>query len=323
MNTHVLIGVGIFFATILAIEGFYYLLRSRRKPEQRRIRRHLSKMSSAHHGSVDVDIARRKVFSNIPWLHEFLRGISPVRRLDHLLEGAGSRHPPGYYLLLGGLFAALVFMAGSLLTLSQKVIVPAAFMAALSPLYFLRLMKKRRTAKFQRQLPEALELVARALKAGHAFTSGMKMAADEFDDPIGTEFSKTIDEINFGVGIQDALRNLARRIDCPDLDFFVVSVIIQRETGGNLAEIIERIGHLIRERFKLFGLIKTLSAEGRISAIILVLVPFVISFYFYVVQPSYIELLLTDPLGRVMSTVAVLSMITGVFIMRRMIRFKV
>ncbi|MBW1745720.1 MAG: type II secretion system F family protein [Deltaproteobacteria bacterium] len=117
--------------------------------------------------------------------------------------------------------------------------------------------------KFQRQLPEGLELIARSLKAGHAFPSSMKMAADEFDDPLGPEFEETINEINFGVNVPDALKNLAERVNCDDLKFFVISVILQRETGGNLAEIIEGLAYIIRERFKLYGKIRTLAAEGK------------------------------------------------------------
>ena len=131
--------------------------------------------------------------------------------------------------------------------------------------------------KFERQLPEALELVSRSLKAGHAFTGGLKMVAEEFGDPVGVEFGRTLDEINFGVGVPEALTNLTQRIECEDLKFFAVSVIIQRETGGNLAEILESLGRLIRERFKFQGRVRVLSGEGRISAIVLVAIPFFIA----------------------------------------------
>src|SRR5208283_1574049 len=125
--------------------------------------------------------------------------------------------------------------------------------------------KKQRMKKFETQLPEALELVARTLRAGQAFSGGLGIVSEEFDDPIGTEFERTLDEINFGVSVGEALKNLTLRVDCPDLRFFVVSVSIQRESGGNLSEIIENIAHIVRERFKLMGKIRVLAAEGKMS----------------------------------------------------------
>ena len=132
------------------------------------------------------------------------------------------------------------------------------------PFLALRSKKKKRLAQFEKQLPEGLGLIARSLRAGHAFTSGMNLVAQEFKDPLGPEFEETLDEINFGVSVPEALKNMARRVDCPDLRFFVVSVILQRETGGNLAEIIEGLASLIRARFKFRGRVRVLSAEGRL-----------------------------------------------------------
>ena len=177
--------------------------------------------------------------------------------------------------------------------------------------------------KFQEQLPEAMELVARALKAGQAFSGGLKMVADESGDPIGTEFSKILDELNFGVGVPDALKNLAKRIDCPDLKFFVISVLIQRESGGNLAEILENISYLTRERFKLHGRVRTLAAEGKISAYVLIAIPFFLATFMYFVQPNYITLLITDPIGRIMLGSAIVMMVIGIFVMRKMILFRI
>ncbi len=153
-------------------------------------------------------------------------------------------------------------------------------------------------AKFERQLPEGLDLIARSLRAGHAFTLGMRMAADEYDDPLGPELKLALDEINFGISVEEALKDLAERIDCPDLRYFIVSVILQRETGGNLAEILENISSLIRERFKFRGKVKALSAEGKLSAIILLALPFFVFLALRFTSPEYIETLFTDPIGK-------------------------
>jgi tight adherence protein B len=191
------------------------------------------------------------------------------------------------------------------------------------PFLYIYFKKKRRMEKFQRQLPDALDLVARALKAGHAFTGGLRMVAEELGDPIGTEFEKTLNEINFGVGIAEALKNIPNRVDCPDLKFFITSVIIQRETGGNLAEILTKITYLIRERFKLQNRVQVLAAEGKLSAIILIAIPFVIALALSVLNPGYIKTLFIDPIGKILVAFALIMMIIGIFVMKRMIQIKV
>ena len=143
-----------------------------------------------------------------------------------------------------------------------------------------------RTEKFKKQMPDGLDLVARALKAGHAFSGGISMAAEEFDDPLGPEFAEMLDEINFGVSVPEALKNLTNRIECEELKYFVMGVILQRETGGNLAELIETLANLIREKFKFEGKVRTLSAEGKLSAIILSALPFLVGGFFLDQQPE-------------------------------------
>ena len=177
--------------------------------------------------------------------------------------------------------------------------------------------------KFERQLPDALDLVARSLRAGHAFSGGLQMVADEFDDPLGTEFQRTVAQINLGVSIEQALKNLADRVDCPDLKFFAVSVIIQRESGGNLAEILESISSLIRERFRLRGKIRTLTAEGKLSAGILVGIPFFVAFALSFMNPDYVRVLSTDPTGKILVAVALIMMGIGIAWMKKMITLKV
>ena len=175
----------------------------------------------------------------------------------------------------------------------------------------------------QKQLPEALDLISRALKAGHAFVGGIKLVAEEFDDPLGPEFGEMLEEINYGVSTQVALKNLARRVDCNEIKYFVVGVILQRETGGNLAELMDTLALLIRERFKFDGKVRTLSAEGKLSAVVLVCLPFAIIAYLKLSQPEYMNLLFTDPVGRVMAVVAGIMMIIGIFVMKKMVKIEV
>ena len=147
--------------------------------------------------------------------------------------------------------------------------------------------------------------------------------AQEFDDPIGPEFAKTLDEINFGMGVPEALQGLMQRIDCPDLKFFVVSVILQRETGGNLAEILENIGRLMRERFKLLGKVRTLSAEGKFSAGVLISLPILFGVYQLFVSPELVKFFFQDPTGNKLVAWMIVSMVLGVYFMRRIINIKV
>jgi tight adherence protein B len=198
-----------------------------------------------------------------------------------------------------------------------------AALLAFLPLLQLLLLKQKRIEKFRNQFPEALDLIARALKAGHSLNSGMKLAADEFDDPLGPEFEETLGEINFGVSVANALKNLTKRIECPELKYFVVAIILQRETGGNLAELIESLADLIREKFKFQGKVRTLSAEGKLSAIILVAIPFFIAAYLHLSNPKYLSLLFTEPIGRVMVVVASIMMVIGMLVMKKMVTIKV
>jgi len=240
-----------------------------------------------------------------------------------LIKQANSNYSAGFY-LLSSLFVGLTgFLAIFFFTRNPWFGLFVAVFAALCPFIKLRIKKSRRINRFQKQLPDALDLIARALKAGHAFTSGLKLAADELKDPLGSEFAETIDEINFGVSVSDALKNLTKRVDCPDLRFFAVSVILQRETGGNLAEIMESLASLIRKRFKFEGKVKVLSAEGRFSAAVLLVLPIVIAVLLQLLNPEYIEILFQEPAGRITMAVALVSMAFGFVVIRRMIKINV
>ncbi len=236
---------------------------------------------------------------------------------------ANTRHTSGFFILLTLVLLLFGHLVINVLTRQFTLSIVVSSILGTMPFFYLVRKKKKRMDKLLRQLPDTLDLIGRALRAGHSFTTGMKLAADEFDDPIGPEFRETLDEINFGVSVTDAMKNLANRLDCPDLKYFVVSVIIQRETGGNLSEIMDSLSYLIRERFKLKGKIRVLSAEGRLSALILVLLPLVLVLALRLIAPEYIETLLIEPVGRVMAVVAACLMILGVFSMKRIINIRV
>jgi tight adherence protein B len=219
--------------------------------------------------------------------------------------------------------ALLGFLIGTLVIKNQLAALGLIVMGGSFPFLYLTFLRRKRIEKFKRQLPEALDLMSRALKAGHAFTNGMRLAADEFDDPLGPEFAEALDEINFGISVPDALRNMTKRIACSEIKYFVVGVILQRETGGNLAELMGILSYLIREKFKFEGKVRTLSAEGRLSAIILIALPFFIAGWLQFSNPKYLATLFMDPIGKVMMIAAALMMIIGIFVMKQMVKIEV
>ena len=313
----------IFAVSIFVTEMLFYTYRTIRNPDRRKIRKRLKTFSSGKNKDGLPDILQKKLLSDVPFLNKILLRIPGSQRLDRLLQQANAQYRLGVFILLAMLLALTGFVAGLLIIGNYALSIIIALPLAGIPFFYLCLKKKKRMQKFQRQLPDGLELIARSLKAGHSFPSGMKLAADEFDDPLGPEFDETLNEINFGVSVPDALKNLADRIDCPDLKYFVISVILQRETGGNLAEIIESLAYIIRERFKLYGKVKILAAEGKLSAIILVAIPFLVLIVLRFINPDYINTLFSEPAGRIMAGMALFMMALGILVMKKMVNIKV
>lgn len=319
-----LLAIAIFILILLLLEGGYLLYRNIRNTEKKEVRKRLNALSmiSQYEGE-NIDLVRKKMLSELPWFNRLLLRFHLMDKTHHFLEQSAVQKPLGFFVLLSLLLAIVGFLIGSSILFDYLLSIPLAVCLGIMPFFYIYSKKRRRMRKFERQFPDAMDLIARALRAGHAFSSGLKMVAEEFDDPIGTEFGRTLNEINFGVGVAEALQKLANRVDCPDIGFFVISVILQRETGGNLAEILENIARLIRERFKLHGHVRTLSAEGRLSAIVLVVLPFLVAFYIYLVNPEYIKLLIEDPMGKIMALFALIMMIAGIFAIKRLIAIKV
>ena len=191
------------------------------------------------------------------------------------------------------------------------------------PFFWLIFKRKRRLNKFAAQLPEALELVARALRAGHSLAAGFHLVAQEMSDPIGEEFGRVFEEQNLGIPFEEALENLTERVPNLDLKFFVTAVVLQRQTGGDLAEILDKIGHLIRERFKIWGQVQALTGEGRLSGIVLLALPPLLFITVYRMNPDYIQLLFTDELGKKMLIAGIVSQLVGALVIRKIINIRV
>ena len=195
--------------------------------------------------------------------------------------------------------------------------------ASLLPLMWLLFRRKSRFKQFAKQLPDALELIARALRSGHSLASGLHVVVEEMPDPIAMEFGIAYEEQNLNIPLDQALKNMLRRMPNMDLKFFVTAVAIQRQAGGDMAEILDKIGYIIRERFKIMGQVQALTGEGRISGIVLMALPVALFFAVYHLNPDYVMLLFTEELGRKMIAVAVFLQILGAVSIKKIINIKI
>jgi tight adherence protein B len=199
------------------------------------------------------------------------------------------------------------------------VTIPVGLAAGWLPIAFVRVKARRRVAKFEEQFPEAIQLIARALRAGHAMTTGLALVAEELPDPVGSEFRLVYDRQNFGMSMPDALRHLAARVPLLDARFFVTAVLTQRESGGNLAEILDNLGDVIRQRFRVKRQIRVVTAHARLTGWVLVIMPVGIAFATVVVAPDHILTLVRDPLGIQMAMAAFGLWVLGYLIIRKLV----
>ena len=242
--------------------------------------------------------------------------------LPRVIEQADANVKPS--VLFGtGLIAAFVGGLASAWLVNIYVAPVAALGCLSAPFLWLFWKRAARLKAFTAQLPDGMELVARALRAGHSLAAGMHVVAEEMPEPIAKEFGRVYEEQNLGIPLEEALKNMCERIPSLDLKFFVTSVAIQRQTGGDLAEILDRIGYVIRERFKILGQVKALTAEGRLSGIVLIALPIGLFFLMLWMKPDYIELLWKDPMGVKMSVGAIVLMFIGSYSIKKIVDIKV
>lgn len=312
-----------FLSIVLLVMGLYYLYDSSVYGDPTVAARRMRVDMDSGLRAAAVDIVRRDAMREDAWYTSLLARLAPVERVQKLLKQANSPMPVSVFMMLSGVlgFLSLSVALGARMG-SMSVVGVTAFGASLPYLYHRR-ARKVRLQKIEEQLPEALDLIGRTLLAGHAFIMGLKLAAEQVDDPIRSEFNRCFEEISFGISVADSMKEFAERVDSVDVRFFVTSVIIQLETGGNLAEIVQNIATLIRARFQLYGKIQVLSSEGRYSAMIMFALPIVVGAALFAINPEYMGLLFFTPGGQSALTGASVSMVLGVIVTRRMIQIKV
>ncbi|HVV99533.1 MAG TPA: type II secretion system F family protein [Planctomycetaceae bacterium] len=251
------------------------------------------------------------------------KALSRLGNLQALFDQSDSPIKPDVFFMISAVLGAVAVMAGWLAR-SPLALFPVLFvMGAVLPLVWLIFRRNSRFKKFAKQLPDALELVGRALRSGHSLASGLHVVVQEMPDPISTEFSMVYEEQNLGIPIEQALKNMLKRMPNLDLKFFVTAVAIQRQAGGDLAEILDKIGYIIRERFKILGQVQALTGEGRISGVVLMALPIALFFVVLHMNPGYVMLLFTDPLGRKMIIGAAVLQVLGAVTIKKIINIKV
>lgn len=323
-DTLIIVAVLVFVTVLMVIEGLYMLWRSYRGGDAKKIEKRLQALSASGDRTAQARLVRDRMLSEAPWMQRVLLKFPRAHSLDRFILQAGLEWTVSHVLLACAVSGALAFFAmGSLANQPVWIAMLAGAAGAAVPLLYLNYRRGRRLAHLERQLPDALDLVTRALRAGHSFASSVQMIGDEMSDPIASEFRMVADEVNFGVSLQQALTNLSERVPLTDLRYFVVSVLIQRDSGGNLTEVLGNLSRLIRNRLKLLARVRVLSSEGRLSAWILGLMPFALAGLMNVFNPEFMSPLWTDPMGLTVIKYMLAMMTVGVLILRKIVKIRV
>jgi tight adherence protein B len=287
------------------------------------IRERVGVVRTGSKGAARANIERDDRMSAIPIVDRLLRQVSIARRIELLLYQAGMQMRVGVFLMLvatGGLVAYLGATAVFRHLLHGVV---AGAIGALLPVLYVQYRKSQRMRAFAEEFPDALDLLVSALRAGISFSSALQIVADESPEPVRSEFAIVVEEQTLGLDLREALTNLANRVDSLDLKFFVTAVVLQRDTGGNLTEVLENTGRLIRDRFRILGDIQTFTAQGRLTGAILSLLPLGLGIFMMMVAPDYFHKMWDNPTGRAVLGFAALMQILGALAIRKIVNIRV
>jgi tight adherence protein B len=315
----------VFLFALFLVLGAYLLTTHGSDAKRARLQKRLSEalMHSAHTEDLEIVLARNELMSEIPWLNRSLIRVQAALQLKRMLDQADLHITPSRLVMFSAMAGMLAGLAASVISGSILLIVVAAVLAAAVPFVHVWWKRKQRFDAFLEHLPDALDLMSRALSAGHAFSEALHMVSAEMPEPIATEFRKTYEEQNLGLSLKLALENLTQRIPLLDLRMCVTAVLIQRETGGNLSEILEKVAYTIRERFRIMGDLKTLTTSSRMSAWLLCGLPIFVSIAITVMNPEYMSVLWYDHRGHYLIATAMLLQVTGMLIVRKILRIKI
>jgi len=316
------------FLVMVVVAGAFFSLVSifdQRSARARLIKERLANERKAPERAPEDELAllRDEQLSEIPALDTLLRRSSRISDLHKMLSQAGMDMRAGNF--LG--FSALAGVAGALITYFLAKRVDVAWLGLLVgfvlPYAYVSIQRSKRFAKFEELFPEAIDTLARAVRAGHAFTTALEMITNEVAEPIAGEFRQLYEEQKFGMPVRDALMNLTERVPLVDVKFFVTAVMLQRETGGNLAEILDNLSYVIRERFKIQRQVRVYTAQGRLTMALLMGMPPIIVIVMLMLNPSFIHPLFADPIGHTLLVAGIALQTVGYFVIRKIIRIQV
>lgn len=311
-----------FLSAALFVEGAYLAWNATRGPEASRIERRLRQVARSGVG-VAPAAEHNLLRDDAATVVGIWRFVPRAEQVHALLQQAGLTWKTSDFFGFSAIAALVPAVGLALAGAPVWAALAVGGVAMFVPLGLVLRSRKKRLGAIERTLPDALDLMARAMLAGHAFPGALKMVADEMPAPVCDEFRVVFQEVNYGVDVASALGNLSQRVPTDDIRYFVISVLIQRETGGNLGELLETIGNLIRARLRLQGTVRVLSAEGRLSAGILVVLPFVLAAVLQFINPTFLSVLWSDPVGTYVIGGALTAMAVGILWIRKIVRVHV
>lgn len=320
----VLVFAAVAFATlalVLVVEAFRTWYR------RRAVTRRFNEMVPDQEGAVQTDrsgaLFRRETDDEPTVLEVLIARVPQLRDVPLLIEHAGLTWSANTFVLLT--IGSALAVGATTLVVSGNMLAPviAAVVAGWLPYGYLKFRKRRQLARFEEAFPEAIDMLGRAIRAGHPLSSGIQMVGQEMAEPVGSEFRTLFEEQRFGVPFADVLMGLVDRIDLVDVRIFATAILVQREVGGNLAEILDNISEMIRARFKIRRQLRTFTAQGRMSGLVVGMMPFAVGLAFYAINPDYIRILFEHPLGRVMLAFAITLQIFGYLWIRKIVNIEI
>jgi len=317
------IPIAVFALVLLVVAGGYFLLWAGRR-EQTEVKRRISLLELRNLQDADVpQFLKNEVLSEVPLLNRLLSKVNFAAVMDQRLRQADMKMPVGTFLLISLVLFFVGVVAGRILHWPYILALFLGIVLFAVPNLVVDIKRRHRLKRFMNYFPETLEMFARSLRAGHSFTGAIQLVAQEMPDPIAPEFMKVFEEQNLGIPLRQALIGMTDRVDILDVKFFVTAILIQRETGGNLAEIIDKIAYVIRERFRVQGQLKIFTAQARLSGGILSLLPIGVAGLIGILNPEYLKPLFLERAGRIMIAIAVILQVLGMLAIRKIIRIKI
>jgi tight adherence protein B len=323
--TLLLITVFSFLSAVSLIVILFMLPMAVQDTAQARIRRRLTavgRLSSASKSEIQ-NLLKSSLYSEVPWLNAYLARFPLIRKLDLLIERANVDMTPGLFLLCSIAAAGVTIFLTMLLGQPSVGVLVFSLVALVCPYIYLQVIIWKRLRKFLEQLPDGLDMIGQSLQAGLGLTQAMVFVAKEMPEPLGTEFSVFIEEVNLGLPLGDALKKFEERMNLPEVRLFATALMVQREVGGSLAELLQKLADIIRDRFRIERMIKSLTAQNRMSAWTVCSIPPLLAVFMFVREPDIMNNMMADPVGRGLLATAVVLELIGILVFRKIIKIHI